>query len=157
MIETKKNFLHKDELEPFNKLLLDNNFAWYYRPDSETGVKDGPYFIHTFFRDGSVNSEYFSLLEPVLFKIKLKNLIHARANLYLKKDKQVKSGFHIDFPNMKTTIVYLNTNNGYTEFEDKTKIKSINNSAVTFNSNLKHRAVYHTDKDYRLILNINYE
>lgn len=156
MIETKKNFLSEQALAPFDQL-LENNFGWFFRSNTGTGVEDGPYFIHTFFKDGSINSDYFELLEPVLFRLKLKNLVHARANLCLKQSKQIKSGFHTDFLNMKTTILYLNTNNGYTEFENKDKIKSIKNTAVTFNSNLKHRAVCHTDKEYRLILNLNYE
>lgn len=156
MIEIKKNFLSNEALKPFNQL-LENNFGWFFRKDTDTGVDDGPYFIHTFFKDGNINSDYFELLEPVLFRLKLKKLIHVRANLYLKKTKKIKSGYHIDFSNMKTTIVYLNTNNGYTEFENKTKVKSIENSAVTFDSNIKHRAVYQTDKEYRLLLNLNYE
>jgi hypothetical protein len=156
MIKLKKNFLDDVTLKSFDEI-LGNNFGWYYKESSETGGDKDSYFLHTFFQNDQVNSSFFKLIEPVLFLLKVKKLILARINLFSKKNKIIKSGFHIDFPNCKTSILYLNTNNGYTEFENKKKIKSIKNNAVIFDSNLKHRAVYQTDEDLRIVLNINYE
>ena len=55
----------------------------------------------------------------------------------------------------KTCVIYLNDNNGYTEFRDGKKILSVKNTAVVFDSNLEHRGVPSTDTR-RLVLNINY-
>ena len=54
-------------------------------------------------------------------------------------------------------MLYLNSNNGYTEFKDTgTKVVSEANTAVIFNTNLEHRGVPQTDIDRRLLMNITY-
>tara|TARA_B100000123_G_scaffold202558_1_gene152489 strand:- start:21 stop:326 length:306 start_codon:yes stop_codon:yes gene_type:complete len=55
----------------------------------------------------------------------------------------------------KTCVLYLNDNDGYTEFEDK-KIDSVANTAVIFDTNTKHRGVSATNVDRRLVLNVSY-
>ena len=55
----------------------------------------------------------------------------------------------------KTCVLYLNTNDGYTEFRDK-KVYSKENTAVIFDTNLEHRGVPATNIDRRLVLNISY-
>tara|TARA_B100000519_G_scaffold129441_1_gene111809 strand:- start:10 stop:315 length:306 start_codon:yes stop_codon:yes gene_type:complete len=55
----------------------------------------------------------------------------------------------------KTCVLYLNDNDGYTEFEDK-KIDSVANTAVIFDTNIKHRGVSATNVDRRLVLNVSY-
>tara|TARA_B100000287_G_C20049297_1_gene549720 strand:+ start:211 stop:522 length:312 start_codon:yes stop_codon:yes gene_type:complete len=57
----------------------------------------------------------------------------------------------------KTCVLYLNTNNGYTEFKESgEKIYSVENHAIIFDTNLVHRGVPSTDVDRRLVLNISY-
>ena len=56
----------------------------------------------------------------------------------------------------KTCVLYLNDNDGYTEFRDGTKVQSVKNTAVIFDSNTEHRGVPATNVDRRLVLNINY-
>ena len=55
-----------------------------------------------------------------------------------------------------TAILYLNTNNGYTEFKSGDKVKSVSNRVVVFDSNLKHRTVTCTDQKTRIVINFNY-
>tara|TARA_B000000532_G_scaffold177664_1_gene144201 strand:+ start:260 stop:565 length:306 start_codon:yes stop_codon:yes gene_type:complete len=55
----------------------------------------------------------------------------------------------------KTCVLYLNDNDGYTEFEDE-KIDSVANTAVIFDTNTKHRGVSATNVDRRLVLNVSY-
>ena len=50
----------------------------------------------------------------------------------------------------------MNTNNGYTEFEDGTVVKSIENRMVVFPANMKHRGTSCTNKKVRVIINFNY-
>ena len=68
--------------------------------------------------------------------------------------KQWNTDWQLSTPN-KTCVIYLNDNNGYTEFRDGKKILSVKNTAVVFDSNLEHRGVPSTDTR-RLVLNINY-
>ena len=65
--------------------------------------------------------------------------------------------FHIDFPiESETAILYINTNNGYTEFEDGTQVKSVENRVVIFNSNMLHTGRNCTDENVRVLINLNY-
>ena len=50
----------------------------------------------------------------------------------------------------------MNDNNGYTYFEDGQKVKSKENRAVLFPSNLPHAGTSSTDTDLRVVLNIDY-
>ena len=56
----------------------------------------------------------------------------------------------------KTCVLYLNDNDGYTEFETGEKVMSQTNTAVIFDTNLRHRGVPATNVDRRMVLNISY-
>ena len=55
-----------------------------------------------------------------------------------------------------TAIFYVNTNNGYTKFEDETIVESVANRVVTFPANMKHTGTSCTDEKTRVIINFNY-
>ena len=55
-----------------------------------------------------------------------------------------------------TFVLSLNTNDGYTEFEDGTILESKENSIVIFDGAIKHRSVGQTDENIRVNININY-
>ena len=67
-------------------------------------------------------------------------------------------GYHIDqsFNNAKTAIYYVNSNNGWTEFETGEVVNSVANRIVIFDSNIKHVGYSCTDEKTRVVLNINY-
>ena len=47
-------------------------------------------------------------------------------------------------------------NNGYSEFEDGTKVESVANRMVTFPANVKHTGTSCTDEKTRVVINFNY-
>ena len=55
-----------------------------------------------------------------------------------------------------TSILYINTNNGYTELESGEIIESIANRLVTFPANTRHRTITQTDEQTRILINFNY-
>ena len=58
---------------------------------------------------------------------------------------------------MKTAIFYINTNNGYTEFQSGVRVSSVANRVCIFDSNLKHRGVTRTEGEHqRVVVNFNY-
>ena len=87
-------------------------------------------------------------------------LIRIKANLTPRADKIIEHGFHRDveppIPNATTSVLYLNTNNGYTTFEDGTKISSVENTFVSFPSDMKHTGSTCTDTKFRALINFNY-
>ena len=89
--------------------------------------------------------------------------IRIKANANPRTEKIVVSGFHQDVSERrllesepKTAIFYINSNDGYTLFEDGTKVESVANRVVTFPANLKHTGTSCTDKTCRIVINFNY-
>ena len=50
----------------------------------------------------------------------------------------------------------MNTNNGYTKFEDGTTVKSEANRMVTFPASMRHLGTTCTDQKIRVVINFNY-
>ena len=50
----------------------------------------------------------------------------------------------------------MNTNNGYTTFKDGTKVDSVANRMIIFDSELDHTGTTCTDQKSRVIINFNF-
>jgi membrane peptidoglycan carboxypeptidase len=57
---------------------------------------------------------------------------------------------------MKTSIFYINSNNGYTRFKNKKMIKSKENRLLSFNTDMEHTGSTCTDENVRIVINLNY-
>ena len=65
--------------------------------------------------------------------------------------------YHHDYDDMKTAVFYINTNNGYTEFENGVRVNSVANRVCIFDSHLKHRGTTHSEgSNQRIVVNFNY-
>ena len=101
----------------------------------------------------------YELVQPIIShpKLKICSLHRIKANLTMRTSKIVKHGFHTDGTgNYMVAIYYVNTNDGYTEFEDGTKIESIENRLLVFDSSLRHTGTTCTDAKVRCVINFNY-
>ena len=122
-------------------------------------------FFHLFYRN-IPQSPLFNELIHILEIINPIALYRIKANLLTKTTDIVKNSFHTDINELKnspeklkqwtTSIFYINSNNGYTEFEDGTKVESIANRMVTFPADLKHRGTSCSDEKTRVVINFNY-
>jgi len=153
-----ENFLENNNFIKLQELIFDLDFPWRIR-NGTTHKDNNYYFTHSFFDKHKINSEYFDYyISPIIEKLKVKSLIQVRANMFLSKLFD-KSSFHIDQNyKCKTSILYLNSCNGGTEFKKNNNIEFIKaeeNKLITFN-NVEHRAVTSTDCSIRFILNFNY-
>ena len=92
-------------------------------------------------------------------KLNCKVLIKMKMNLNPRRSTIFEHGFHVDndLPNAKTAVFYFNDNNGYTIFE-KTgeKVYSKANRIVIFDNNNYHSGSTCTDKQRRVVMNINF-
>ena len=151
------NFLEEKGFNKIKNDILKDNFPWYFN-HFKVNEGDGQIqFTHVVWRNGELNSSFKHLVDIVLLKLEAKKIIRAKFNLTWKTDKILKSAFHADTSiKSKTAIIYFNTNNGKTIFKNKKSVESVENRAVIFNSSIKHMGTTHTDTDYRLVLNVNY-
>ena len=60
-------------------------------------------------------------------------------------------------PPIKTSIYYVNTNNGWTHIKGHGKVKSVANRMVTFDSNQYHAGVTCTNEERRVVVNFNWK
>ena len=117
-------------------------------------------FAHSFYKNNAPSSELYSqFIEPLFSYIPIKSLIRAKINLNPRAEKIIQHGYHVDneFNNSFTSILYFNTNNGYTEFENGKIFNAVENNAIIFDGKERHRSVSQTDNSAKINININYE
>ena len=157
------NFLAKEDADNIERECKHPFFPWYYassiNPEYDH-LQEKPnhqfQFVHSFYFEHKVMSNAWPILEPLIKKIKIKSLIRVKANCIPMTEQIITHGFHIDYRDNLTAIYYVNSNNGYTEFETGEKIKSEKNRLIIFDSNIKHRGTTSTDAHCRMNININY-
>ena len=157
MIQT--SFLEENYFKEMQTHLFSNDFPWYFHNSvAYEGEKDFV-FAHILYYD-KPNSDYYKLIVlPILDKLKVKEdkLIRAKVNGYTRNDTPIKHELHTDFKKQhEVCLLGMNTNNGYTEFEDGTNVNSVANRFVSFPGNTLHRGVSQTDTKAGIVINFNY-
>ena len=171
-VQIRDNVLTGEELKNLqDAMLLDsaqNNrtIPWGISNMYESGKnrmceeKEAFFWTHTFHDRQRVESKYFDILFPLLDKINPKALVRIRANCNTITDRIIEHGYHTDIPpesNCNTSIFYVNTNNGYTLFEeDGSKVHSVENRLYTFPCAVRHSSTTATDVTQRVVINFNY-
>jgi hypothetical protein len=160
------NFIDEKSFKKIQQLFWSQEFPWFYSDCVNYSGDEHYQFTHLFYHHNLPMSSFFSALEPILIQLNLQgglfSLVKIKANLLTKDIKNTEHGFHVDFDNLeshhkiKTAILYMNSNNGYTKFEDGTIINSIENRMVIFDSKLKHTGSTCTDENSRVVINFNY-
>lgn len=138
-------------------LSRDPIYSHYLHPDLPTCEdRDNLQLVHMFYDYDRFLGEWS--IHQLIDKIMPAALIRIKANLNPRTTETVKHGFHIDnnFPNARTAVYYVNSNDGFTEFEDGTKVESVENRIVIFDSHLFHTGTTCTNYDRRLVVNVNY-
>lgn len=155
------DFLQWEDFLKINNLMLSPKFSWFYNSfvDDEYGEDGEKYqFTHTFYKqpDGN-NSEHIHILNPLFKKLNAQLLVRVKANMNPKSVDRELGVLHRDVKyDCNTAIYYVNSNNGYTEFEDGTIVKSVANRMAVFSSDMLHRGVSQTDTKVRCVINCNW-
>lgn len=124
-------------------------------PDSDPAMDY--YFIHLFYIDNLINSEYYSVLEPLISRIQPRALVRVKANLYPSTHTVREHDPHVDYDFAHSAALYMvNTCNGYTTMSDGTRIESVANRLVRFDPQQLHSSSTTSDSKYRVTINFNY-
>jgi hypothetical protein len=156
------NLLDKDAFTSLQSFILGDDFAWHFNQyiDYANEEKDKFQFTHSFYKYNQPYSAHYDVLNPILatFRPATFALVRIKANLLTRTPKIVVNDYHVDHDkkNWNTSIFYVNTNDGYTEFEDGTIINSVANRLITFPSDMKHRGTSCTDEKTRVVINFNW-
>ena len=161
------NFLPKEQFKVVRDIIIGPTFAWYFNPikvneNEDRSISPGQFTHMIYEKDVPYSEFYQSHFIPILGQLVVAILGRIKMNLNPRLPEPFYSDFHIDVndPNlatlMTTSIFYINTNNGYTEFEEGTKVESVANRLVTFPANTRHRGVSQTDEQTKIVINFNY-
>jgi hypothetical protein len=155
-ITVSDNVLPENEFEFLKNTIESPYFPWFFKPGIDYANDGKSQFTHNIYDDGKENSSVFQYMLPLLEFLGAKELIRIKANLLVKTNKVEENSLHIDYENCKTAVYYVNTNNGYTFFEDGQRIKSVSNRLVRFDSNTLHGGTSCSDELCRIVINFNY-
>jgi hypothetical protein len=158
-VKIQDNFLPKEIFNSIKNTMIGVDFDWYYSnaiTDEKLDRKEFQ-FVHMFYHCGKPRQSYV-VIEPLIQKIMPFSLVRAKANLLTVTNEIVTYDFHKDFlrDNLTTAVFYINTCNGYTLFKDGTKVESVENRLVSFDSSLEHTGTSCTDENIRVVINLNY-
>jgi len=158
-MEIINNFIqNKNIFDDIKNLLMSYTFPYYYYNQiAHEKDKSDYFFQHVLYDKDQPRSEYFyKITMPILGRLNFNHLVRAKVNCYTKKHEQIITGMHTDRPQKHMVALFsINTNNGYTLFENGNKILSVENQLVLFEGHLKHCSVAQTDKNIRVNININ--
>ena len=170
------NFIDNQSFQNLQNIILGDNFSWFFNDGIDYKNEEGDkfQFTHIFYKENVGWSARHEILNRILNRIRPKEIFRIKTNLLTRTPEIIENEFHQDMGRVynkdggvsvlseeqlkqyTTSIFYVNTNNGYTEFEDGTKVESVANRMITFSSNLKHRGTSCTNKKVRVVINFNY-
>ena len=159
-IQIEDNFLEKKDFKVIENLICSDEFPWFFNKKvlkkfSEDNILNYQ-FTHNFFKNHMISSNAYNILLPLIDKIKPKAIIRIKANLNVASKDLIKYDIHKDQEfDCKGAIYYVNTNNGYTLFQNE-KVQSKENRIVFFKANSFHGGTNCTDVENRILINFNY-
>ena len=162
------NFLTEQDFGTIRDTITAGEFQWSFSQyvDSSNEEPTPGQFVHTVYFGSVPCSQFYNSLVPIIeHKLGISALYRIKLNLQPRLPEPFKYSFHSDLSHdfekdvashWTTAIFYINTNNGYTEFENGEKIKSVANRLATFNSNILHSGSTCTDNKVRVVINLDY-
>lgn len=156
------NFLPDEYIDELYSSITSANFCgWSFcnrvSCNDEDIEFDNYYFIHPVYENLAPKSILFDKLQGIFYNLNVVSLIRARFLMYPYVGKFVSHNPHIDFPySHKAAVLYLHTNNGFTEFSDGTKVESVRNRVVIFDGSTGHNSTTCTDNQARVVFSVNY-
>ena len=174
VISIQDNFLAEEEFVALRNIIINQNFPWYFTPkprkelfrDDFDSEFDPGTFNHIVYEDNTPTSPlYESHFLSILAQLDCAILTRIRITFAsLIFPKPFRAERHQDIVDLKeaiaakwtSSILYMNTNNGYTEFETGKKVESVENRLVTFPSEIHHCGISQTDEQTRILINFGY-
>jgi len=165
------NFLAKEKFIALRDIIMALDFPWYFGStlvhDDENNKTSPGQLVHHVYKDNIPISPLYDLLVPILKHLKATVVLRIKVNSNIRLPEPYFSDFHTDILDMEeavtanftTSILFMNTCNGYTEIEngeEDTRVENVANRIVSFPANIEHRGVTQTDEQRRIVINFNY-
>ena len=166
--EVVDNFMPEDFHSSLWEIVSGRRFPWFYGEKTNYDPEcpyieqeeclDDYHFIHHFYDDDRPVSPFHEqLILPLLREMGAISSIRIKANWHPRTETVYENPLHKDYPfEHKGAVYYINSNDGYTLFEDGTKIMSVANRMLFFESFNLHRSTTCTNARGRFNINFNY-
>ena len=149
------NFLEQDKFNFFKKEITSEYFPWYFNNQKVENDNhlDNFQFVNIF-KDGN---SALPLLDIFKKKLNIDSFLIAKLNCTTITSEIFEFKLHNDLDkDCKISIFYINSNNGYTQFQTGEKVESVENRLVTFDNKIKHFGTTSTNSQTRIVLNMCY-
>jgi hypothetical protein len=165
------NFLSQEYWQHLHDVITSPNFAWYCSNHTSAYKNDNePQMVHVYYRDKKVNSELYSMIQPMLGEFEkqtghtIKDIHRIKSNLLFNRvisDEAAKKTIHQDSPysDHVSLLYYLVDSDGDTilyeddEKTEKMRIEPKANRAVIFDSNTWHTGLLPVKNKTRYVIN----
>ena len=163
------NFLDKHQFDCLKKKIVFSDLP-YELTKKVAGYEGGIinetphwywYGIHVLYKENEPASEAFEIVKPLIEKIVQLGygfgFIRAKVNFYPYTETVYEHGPHIDydFPNYGA-VFSLNTCDGFTRMPDGSKVESVENRIVFFDSSKQHNSSTTSNASGRFNINLNF-
>ena len=141
---------------------MGESIGWIYNTGItyENEVPNWKYFYmtHMVCHESVIRSPLIcKLILPVLNKLDVKALIRIKVNLFPNSEKIHENEMHTDMSfSHRGALFSINTCDGYTKLKDGTKIDSVANRILLFDSGMPHCSTNTSDTKARFNINFNY-
>ena len=157
------NFLDEEYFDSLVALFIresDYQVPWFFQSSisHDNVVEDKLFYMtHLIYNMNVPESNHYNSLIPLLEKLDAKCLIRIKGNLYPNTKILHEHLMHTDYNYLHSgAILSLNTCDGYTKLKDGTKIDSVANRILLFDSSEEHCSTTTTNDFARFNININY-
>ena len=158
MIKVVDDALDALQFHKLQEAFLGDACPWFFS-QGVTRKGDGHcQFVHGVYAGCEPASNTWPVVRPVLQALNAASVMNIKANLVVRTETIIEHDMHTDNPlqDAYTAVYFINTNNGYTFFEDGKKVESVANRLVSFPSTMQHGGTTCTDQMNRIVINFNY-
>ena len=165
-VEVYDDFLDDEKFRWVQREMLGSSFNWHLSTVLDPKVDtvdcnqlENIQFSNWMYHGLEPGGPEYGIVEPFISdpRLGITALVRIKANLTMRTPKVITHGFHKDGKCHHTSaIYYVNSNDGYTEFEDGTQIESVENRLLVFDSQISHTGSTCTNARVRCVINFNY-
>ena len=154
------NYFPLDYFYSLRNKIINTGFQWQFatKVNHEQTNNNDSYFCQNIYQDHMPKTFLWDDINYILSEyLHGEGILRAKVNLYIKTSKIIEHAKHVDYeiPH-KGAIIYLNTCDGFTRLHDGTKIESVENRLLLFDSSKPHNSTSTTNALGRYNININY-
>tara|TARA_E500000331_G_scaffold106201_1_gene102910 strand:- start:21189 stop:21680 length:492 start_codon:yes stop_codon:yes gene_type:complete len=162
-MQVTEDFLQEEYYDHLNEIITSTQFPWMFQK-RVANIEEDPeedlnhyYFVHSLFFQNKIESPLYDDFLYLFQSLNVQFLHRARVLMFVNQGEQYIHDRHVDHTtNCKTALIYMNTNDGFTDFETGERVESVKNRLLLFDGSIPHSSSTPTNTKERLLLSVTY-